>query len=30
MDYELIAISNDAFLALPLIALGPDGRPRLN
>jgi hypothetical protein len=30
MDYELIAISNDASPALPLIALGPDGRPRFH
>jgi hypothetical protein len=30
MDYELIAISNDASPALPVIALGPDGRPRVH
>jgi hypothetical protein len=30
MDYELIAISNDASPALPLIALGPDGRLRVH
>jgi len=30
MDYELIAISNDASAALPLIALRPDGHPRVH
>jgi len=30
MDDQLIAISNDATSALPVIALGSDGRPRVH